>query len=347
MKESPLVRGYELVVIKRVPSGETGPERLVLAGHALFSPGDTQGSRVTIQVNVEPTDAEGTAFTVVTRESRPDLLRQAQRLGPLQVQTAAVPPGKYVLTAVLTRPGQVRFEGLPVPLGRSGRSWEDLQHLVPSQLTAQEPVHLVCLIEVCGGDDRLQQRIFRLEELVVEAQVASRSLRVSVIAYGAHGVAWKMEDRPPEIRAWAASGHEAISALRGLVGRRVDQREYQRAAQLECALKLVREHLAPAGGWPVIVTAGGRPAHPPDLDTRRQLIPCPEWVSWIAELGRLRSLPGIRFGAFRDPNSSGEIWEWLGQDAVATIDDAVDMESFATDLGLRVPAQIVPFPVIE
>ena len=149
---------------------------------------------------------------------------------------------------MLTRPGQVRFQGLPVPLGDSGRSWDDLQSLVPGQLTAQAPAHLVCLIEMCGGDDRLQQRIYRLEELITEAQTGGRPLRVSVVAYGAHGVAWKVEDRPPEIRAWAASGDQAIKALRGLVSRQADEREYQRAAQLECALKLVRERLAQRTG---------------------------------------------------------------------------------------------------
>ena len=118
---------------------------------------------------------------------------------------------------------------------------------MPGQLTGPAPVHLVCLVEVCGSDDRLQQRIDRLEELITEAQAGGLPLRVSVVAYGAHGVAWRVDDRPPEIRAWAAPGDEAIKALRGLAGRRVDDREYQRAAQLECALKLVRERLVTSG----------------------------------------------------------------------------------------------------
>ena len=159
----------------------------------------------------------------------------------------------------------------------------------------------------------LQQRIDRLEELINEAQAGGLPLRVSVVAYGAHGVAWKVDDRPPEIRAWAAPGDEAIKALRGLAGRQVDEREYQRAAQLECALKLVRERLVPADGRPVIVTAGGRPAHPPGLDTSRQLIPCPDWVDGMAELGWLLRLPGITFGALRDPKCRGGIWEPLGR----------------------------------
>jgi hypothetical protein len=347
MRESPLVLGYELAVLKRGPAGRTGVAELRLSGQSLFSPGETQGGRVTVRVNVEPTDAEGTAFAVVTREPRPDLPRHARRLRPLQVQAAVLQPDTYVLTAVLTRPGQVRFQGLPVPLGDSGRSWEDLERLVPGQLPGSTAVHLVCLIEACGGDYRLQQRIDRLEELITEAQAAPGPLRVSVVGYGVHGVAWRVEDQPPEVRAWEASGGEAISALRGLIGRRVDEREYLRAAQLECAIKLIRERLAPAAGRPVVVTAGGRPAHPPELDPGTQLIPCPEWVNWTWELGQLQSLPGITFGALRDPRCRGRIWERLGRHARATVDDAVDMEGFAADLGLRAAALTVPFPVIE
>jgi hypothetical protein len=349
LRDSSLVLGYELAVLMRVPAGQTGPERLALAWHPLFYPGDTRGRRATVRVSVEPTDDEGTAFAVVTREPRPDLPRQAWRPRLLHAQMAVVRPGRYELTAELTWPGRVQFEGLPQlpPLVDCRRSWADLESLVPRQLTAHAPVHLVCLVEICGGDDRLKQRIDRLEELVTEAEAGGLPLHASVVAYGAHGVAWSVADRPPEIRAWAAPGDEAIRALRGLVGRRVDEREYPRAAQLECALKLVRERLLPADGRPVIVTAGGRPAHPPELDTIRQIIPCPDWVDGMSELNRLLRVPGIAFGAFRDPRCRGGIWEALGQHAVATIDDAVDMESFAARLGLYVAAQTVPFPVIE
>jgi hypothetical protein len=66
----------------------------------------------------------------------------------------------------------------------------------------------------------------------------------------------------------------------------------------------------------------------------------------VHQLGRLQNLPGINFGAFRDPKCRGRIWDRLARDATATVDDAVDMESFAEDLGLRMVTQIVPFPVI-
>jgi hypothetical protein len=348
IRASPLLLGYELAVLKRVPAGRAGAPQFVLTGHPLFSPGETQGFPVQVPVKCAPTDAEGTAFAVVTREPRPDLPWHARPLRPLQVQAAVgVPPGNYVLTAVLMRPGQVRFQGLPVPLGSCGRSWEELERLVPRQVTEQVPVHLVCLIEVCGGDDRLQQRIYWLEKLITNAQTGAAPLLVSVVAYGAHGVAWRVDDRPPEIRAWAVSSGQAINALRGLAVRRADDREYQGAAQLECALRLVRGRLAPADGRPVIVTAGGRPAHPHELDTVNRIIPCPDWVNGMSELGQLLSLPGIAFGALRDPRWRGGLWEQLGRHAAATVGDAVDVEGFATSLGLRVAAQTVPFPVIE
>lgn len=349
MRDSPLVLGYELAVLKRGPTGHPGAERPVLTGYPLFEPGDTRGSQASVRVRVEPTDGEGTTLAVITRERRPELPRQAWRMQPLHVQAAVIPAGRYLLTAVLTRPGRVRFLAEPhlPPLGDSSRSWDELEHRLPGQLTAQAAVHMVYLIELCGGDDRLQQRIDRLEELVTEAQTDARPLRVSVVAYGAHGVAWKVDDRPPEIRAWAVPGDEAIKALRGLPGRRMDSREYQGAAQLECALQLLREHLIAADGRPVIVTAGGRPAHPPGLDTTWQLIPCPDWVDGASELDWLLRLPGITFGALRDPKCRGGIWERLGRDAMATVDDAVDMESFAAQLGLCVAVQTVPFPVLE
>jgi hypothetical protein len=347
IRESPLLLGYELAVLKRVPPGRTGAGRLYLTGQLLFAPGETSGCQVRVRVKCEPTDAHGTTFAIVTREPRPDLPRHLQPLRPLQVQAAVVAPGSYDVTAVLARPGKVRLEGLPAGLGDPARSWEDLKRLVPDQLAAEPLVHLVCLVEVCGGDDLLQQRIWRLEELITHVQISGRQPRVSVVAYGAHGVAWKVEDRPPEVRVWAASGSEAINALRGLVGRQADDREYQGAAQLECALRLVHRHLAGTGERPVIVTAGGRPPHPPGLDTSRQIIPCPEWTDWSSELGRLFGLQGITFGALRDPRCRGAIWDQLGKHGIATVDDAVDMESFAAGLGLSAIAQTVPFPLIE
>jgi hypothetical protein len=349
LKDSPLVLGYELAGLKHVRASRTRPEGLVFTGHPLFSPGQARGARYRVPVMVEPTGDEGTVFAVVTREPRPNLPRRDWPLRPMQVQVARVPPGRYELTAELVRPGKVRLEGLPAqsPLGHCDRSWDELRRLVPRQLMGPPaPVHLICLVEVCGSDEVLQQRIDRLEDLINEARAGGLPLHVSVVAYGAHGVAWSVDDLPPDIRVRAVPPDQAIKALRGLVGRQPDDREYPRAAQLECAVRLVRE-LLPRGGRPVIVTAGGRPAHPPRLDTSRQIIPCPNWVDGAAELDSLLGIPRISFGALRDPKCRGMIWGLLGRHAGATIDDAVDMEGFTANLGLRAVMQTVPFPVIE
>jgi len=58
-------------------------------------------------------------------------------------------------------------------------------------------------------------------------------------------------------------------------------------------------------------------------------------------------LPGIAFGALRDRRWRGDIWQALGRDARATVDDAVNMTDFAADLGLLQVAQPVPFPFID
>ena len=40
LRESPLVLGYELAVLKRMSASNTGPERLALSWHPLFGPGE-------------------------------------------------------------------------------------------------------------------------------------------------------------------------------------------------------------------------------------------------------------------------------------------------------------------
>jgi hypothetical protein len=347
IRACPLRVGYELAVLTRGPDDHTSTE-LVLTGLPLFPIGATQGDQVTIQVRCEPTDANGTAFAIATRPPRINVQAASRPLRPLQVQMAVVPPGSYELTAVLIRPGRVRIEGLPASLDSSpGRSWEDLKRIVPGQVSLPRPVHLICLIEVSGGvADRMDQRIYRLEQLISAAQADGGPLRVSVIAYGAHGVAWRVEDKPPEVRVWAVPGSQAITALRALAKHRTDELEYLRAAQLECALRLLHERLTVIDERYVIVAAGGRPGHPHRLDTRNQVIPCPERVNGMLEIDWLRSVPDITLGALQDSQHQGAIWEHLGRDAVALVDD-MDVEAFTLDLGLGASVQAVPFPVIE
>jgi hypothetical protein len=347
IRDSPLVLGYELAVLKRVPAGRSGAGHIYLSGHHLFPPGVRRGDRVKVTVRCEPTDGDGTAFAVLTRDQRPDVAPNSQELRPFQIQSAVLPPGRHELTAVLDRPGQVLLEGLPAALGPSARSWDELRSLVPDQLAAQDPVHLICLIEVCGGDQDLRLRIDRLEELISEAETGAGQLLVSVIAYGPHAVAWSVTEEPIAVQAWVASSAEAVAGLRRLAGRQPDEREYRRAAQLECALREIAVHLTDDYGRPVLVTAGGRPPHPRALDTDTLLIPCPDWVNWIPEFNRLGQLPGIAFGALRDRRWRGDIWQALGRDAWATVDDAVNMTDFAADLGLIQVAQAVPFPFID
>jgi hypothetical protein len=347
IRDSPLLLGYELAVLRQVPSGRDRPDggRLVLTGQPLFPPGVTQGHRAVIRVRCEPA-AEGTVFAVVTRDRRPDVPPSVQELRPVHVQTAPVPGDTYELTAVLTRPGRVQLQGLPGPLSHFSGSWDDLRLRVPERLSAPEPVHLVCLVEVSGGDDVLELRIDRLSQLIDAAETGERPLRVSVVAYGPHSVAWAVDEEPVAVRAWAGPSSRAEQELRGLSGRKTADREYRRAAQLECALETVARHLAGSDGRPVLVTAGGRPPHPPAMDARSTLIPCPDRVNWKWQLDRIGALRAT-FGALRDAGARGEAWPALGQHAAGTVDDPVDMADFALRLGLREAAQAVPFPFID
>jgi hypothetical protein len=346
IRDSPLVLGYELAVLRQVPAGRPDAGRLVLAGHQLFPPGVTQGHQSAVQVRCEPTDGDGTVFAVVTRDRRPDLPPNAQPLRPVHIQTARVPPDTYEVTAVLARPGRVLLYGLPAPLSKFNGSWDSLRDQVPDRLTSAEPIHLVCLVEVSGGEDRLDLRIDRLSQLIDEAEKGAGRLTVSVLAYGPHSVAWSVDEQPVAVLAWAAPGARAEQELRALSGRAPEEREYRRAAQLECALETVAGHLSERDGRPVIVTAGGRPPHPHAMDTRTTIIPCPDRVNWKWQHDRIRSL-GASFGALRDAGARGEAWQSLGADITATVDDPVDMQEFATCLGLREAAQTVPFPFVD
>jgi hypothetical protein len=346
ISDSPLVLGYELAVLREVPAGRTNAGRLILTGQSLFPPGVKQGHRTVVRVRCEPTDGDGTIFAVVTRERRPDVPPNAQALRPVHIQSAVVPSDTYDVTAVLTRPGRVLLQGLPAPLDKFSGSWDSLRHQVPDRLAAPEPIHLVCLIEVSGGGDRLELRIDRLSQLIDEAAGGAGQLSVSVVAYGPHAVAWTVDEQPVAMRAWAASSARAEQELRALAGQKSDEREYRRAAQLECALEAVGRHLSHEDGRPVIVTAGGRPPHPHAMDTRTTIIPCPDRVNWKWQLDRIGAL-GASFGALRDQGARGEVWRSLGQDVMATVDDPVDMQDFATRLGLHEAAQTVPFPFVD
>jgi len=353
--ESPLARGYELAVLKEVPAGRPDAGRLVLTGHQLFPPGVTKGHRVTVGVRCMPTDGTGTIFAVVTRDRQPDLAPNDQPLRPVQIQSAVIPADTYKLTAVLARPGRVLLEGLPAELSKFPGSWESLRYQVPDQLAATEPVHLVCLVDLTDDHqpdepkpwpDRLALRLDRLTQLIDEVEATTGRLNVSVVAYGPHSVAWRVKERPVTVCAWAESAARATQELRKLASRRRDERDYLRAAQLECALETVARHLTDQDGRPVVVTAGGHPPHPPAMDTRTTIIPCPDRVNWKWQIDKIDTL-GASFGALRDPDARGEIWRSLGRDVKATVSDTVDMADFVARLGLHQSAQTVPFPFVD
>jgi hypothetical protein len=345
---SSLVLDYGLaVLVQRPGTGEVS--RTV---QQLFAPGASRGSTARVRVRCAPTDGHGTSFAIVTRPPRPDIPRGELPLWPVQVQCAAVPPGGYELEATLSRPGRVKLTGLPANLQSDGTPWADLCAQVPARLPEAGPVHLVCALEVSGAEERVRDRIDRLEQLITLAGVNVKRLAVSVIAYGPHSVAWHAPERPASTVARAVDGTQAVRALRGLAGGRpapdpaVD-REYPDAAQLECALEAAGRLLAGDGARPVLVTAGRRPPHPPAADPGSDLLPCPDGVDWERQFHSLAGLPGITFGALCDQAARDPVWRRLGRDARATVDDAVDIERFAADLGLRVPGQVIPFPFID
>lgn len=316
----------------------------------------TKGHRVPLRIRCESTDGNGTIFAVVTRDRRPDLPPNDQALRPVHIQSAVIPADTYKLTAVLARPGRVLLEGLPAELSKFPGSWESLQHQVPDQLTAAaEPVHLVCLVDLSDDHrpdepkpwpDRLALRIDRLTRLIEDAEAIAGRLNVSVVTYGPHSVAWRVKERPVAVCAWAASAARATQELHKLTKRKLDERDYLRAAQLECALETVARHLSDQDGRPVVVTAGGRPPHPPAMDTRTTIIPCPDRVNWKWQIDKIETLRAS-FGALRDTDARGEIWRSLGRDAKATVEDTVDMADFAARLGLHQAAQTVPFPFVD
>ncbi|HEY0933328.1 MAG TPA: hypothetical protein VGD91_06230 [Trebonia sp.] len=344
---SPLVLSYELALLTPLPDG-----RLEVTSRPLFPVGAETGHETRLTVRCAAADGDGTAFAVVTREPRPDIPPRERRLRPVQIQSAVVPPGTFQVTARLERPGRVSFQGIPGLLGSSPgppaavrQAWDERLLAVPDRLARSEPVHLVCLVEVSGGEQRLAGRLEWLAKLVKEAESGLRDLRVSVLAYGPHSVSWSVDEEPYRLLAWLGSAQTAEQALNGLADQVSGPREYLDAAQLECVLEGLARHLPDGDGRPVVVTAGGRPPHPPGMDTGTGIIPCPDRVDWTAQLDRIGAL-GATFGALRDERSTGAVWRALGRDAAATV-DVVDIADFAARLGLHEAARPAPFPFAD
>jgi hypothetical protein len=305
----------------------------------LFPPGAPQGYPQQVRVRCEPGDRHGTVFAVVTREG--------DRLLPVSSQSAVLPPGEYDVTAVLTRPGHVRFEGLPVALRPDPRTWREIIGGLPRRLEQQPPTHLVCLLELGGGAERIRRRIDRIDQLIKAVGGGRQRLAVTLVSYGAHAFDRRGHDEPVCVQAWAADDAAATAALSRLSGRGQPADEYPRAARLECALASVAGRLSPADGRPVVVTAGGLPPFPSRSDLVTEILPCPRRQDWRSPLWQLRGIPGISFGALYDGGAAAaEPWSVLGREVIGS-SAVADMGDFAAALGLRDPQQCVPFPLLD
>jgi hypothetical protein len=324
----------------------------------LVPPDASSGYPADFEVRCAPTDEHGTVFAVVTHQPANGVPGARPRTHPIEIQSAVIAPGTYNVRAVLVRPGHVDFQGLPVKLERDRRKLQDIVHTVPRELSAAEGVHLACMLEVSGGPEPLEQRIERLEALIDTAEAGGRPLKVSLVTYGPHAVERNGAEEPAMTLAWATTSYLAKLKLREVhetkarqvrereSSRQVLEREYSRAAQLECALREVNSRLTARDGVPVLVTAGARPPHPAKVDLATEIIPCRDKIRWQDELSRLRvKLPQLSFGALFGPDALGDIWRELGRDARGDL-EVVNMSTFATQLGLRDPVQVVPFPII-
>ena len=334
IRDLPLTQWYELVVLRQMPSGRIG-----LDSHPLFPPGAERGYAERVRIRCAPADGHGIVFAVVAREEDSDDVR------PLLVQSAVIAPGAYEVTAELTRPGHVRFRGLPAELRPDPRPWQEIIDALPDEVTRRSPVHLICLLELTGTAEQVDRRIVRLEALMALAGTPDDSTRVSLVTYGPHGYDERQREEPARALAWAADPERALAVLRSLRGWQPPAEEYPRAAQLECALEEVASRLDARDGRPVLVAAGTRHPHPPRADLSTQILPCRRRVDWRRQLAAIIGSPGVRLAALVEPGTAGEAWERLGRDG-AELAKLVDVHALARSLALTEEPQPVPFPLL-
>jgi hypothetical protein len=332
----PLGQWYELAVLRVGPTG-----RLMLSVVPLFPPGASRGDERRFSVHCDTGTAHGISFAVIARDA------EAYRL--VSVESAQVPPGNYALTAVLLRPGRVRFEGLPVSLRPDQRSWPEIIATIPDRIprASDRGVHLICLVETCGPQRHVRRQAELAAELVeLAVGESSHRLAVSLISYGTHSFARNAHDEPVTILAWAAPAAQARPALDDLLDQSPADNGYPRAARLECALAETAARVTGDEGRPVLVAIGSRPPFPSRVDPVTEILPCPYRNDWKRALVRLGEQNGVSLGAITD-NDSSDAWRFLGRDAFAQPYD-VDAVSFAAKLGLlRQDAVPVPFPLAD
>jgi len=334
LRRDPLTRWYDLVVLRPTRSG-----RLRLTTRNLFPPGAKRGDRRRMAIRCEPGEDDGTAFAVVARRST-----EGQQFRLVSVQSADLAPGIYDLDAELRWPGAVRFRH-PPGLHDDHRGWADLVTSVPDRYLRLAASHLICLIERNGTEDELKRRLEAAADVI---QRADGRFSVSVLGYGPHVLERGLPDPPPQVLTWAEGRDDALDALEALKKQGAVDRGYIVAAKIECALDEVAERLDGEGGRPVVLTVGGRPAFPPQVDPS-EILPCRRGRDWRNVMRRLRQWPGIVFGAIHDRELVGDLWLQLGSDARCRAEPtAFDPHRLAVDLGLVLTqVQHMPFPLVD
>ena len=337
IKNSGLTHFYELVLLRKTRSG-----KLFFHPVKLFAPGYRSGARKRIRVSIPRSDARGTVFVLVTTEGE-------RSFDLMSIESVDLTPGEYDLTAELVRPGRVRFDGLPssARLRHDHRSWSELRRDVPRKLAVPVPTHLICLVEVTGTKGQIGKRLDWIRDLITWADRSDGELKVSLVTYGAHSFERGVRDEPATERAWAAPGAGILPRLDELERYEPVDDDYRDAAQLECALALVRSKVSSDDGRPVILTMGSRRPFPPRNDPRLETLPCPRRVDWRQQLAEIaRAHHDLTLGAICDRDVPDmAIWREIGTTAIVT-SDVVERYEFAARLGIGGAATYVPFPLV-
>lgn len=340
ISDTPLTRKYELVVLRETRSGLIETDVV-----QIFPKYAQRGDSRQLRLRLEPSGDGRTVFAVVSvRASEYD-----EEYQQVSLQSASLPAGIFDVTAELVRPGRVRFSGLPRKLQPDDRDWISLLDGIPARIDRSPAAHLICVVEICGTEERVRNRIDRVQQLITSAADADGRLWVSVITYGVHAFEPLAPDEPATMQVHYASAREAAAALDRFRSRAVPRgirpdRAYQRAAQLECALRLASTDLVDRARPPTLVIAGTRRPHPSAIDMTR-ILTCPHRRDWWQELQQLRyEFPGMPVGVIHDVDTELEFWSRLGATTLAPVEVA-DMEQVAHTLGLLRPRQNVPFPL--
>jgi hypothetical protein len=336
--DSSLTNGYDLVVLSE------GPEATIVpAPHPLFPTGAARGHQATLLIRCRPGLDGSVVFATVVFHRGPFVSMKL-----VSVQSAVLGPGDYQVTATLVQPGVVAFEGLPAELAADERPWEEIAGAIPRRLDPPEAVHLVCLLETSGGEELLRRRVALLEGIIGRLIGHGQPLAISLVTYGPHAVYKDETELPPTVTAWGTSTTRALGDLAKIRAlRQPDPNEYPMAAQLECALREVRNRLAHSDhveGRPVLVTVGGRPPHPARVVEATQIVPCPRGTDWQQTVSDLRRIQDITSFAVPDDSfTDWDTWRAIGWNGIAG--PQTDTDLLVTMLGIRqVPAS--PFPVI-